>query len=125
MKKIIAIILAVVVIAAAVCLFMFRDKAPEPIKPSEPEVSTPVQDTEPEETEPKPTTPIDPNAWNLAVLETDPEFQDVTPDEYEKEGIDFVTTSFVSPHLSIDDIDNIFGTNKFLKQDIIKNKVRN
>ena len=89
MKKIIAIILAVVIVAAAACFIMFRNTEPsEPTVPEEPEVSTPIQNTEPEETEPKPTTPIDPNAWNLAVLETNPEFQDVKNEEYEKDGID-------------------------------------
>ena len=113
MKKILAIIVAIVVIAALIVGIIFiSNRNDDPIEPTTPSIedTTPtepsVEPTEPEETKP------DPNIWSLYTQE-DPEFYDVRIDEIEKEGVEFVVQQVSSPHLSIDEILYIFESNDF------------
>ena len=118
MKKVLAIIVAVVVIAAAIIgFFVINNMNKEPIEPTEPSTEATVP-TEPstEPTEPEPTKP-DPDIWSLYTKE-DPEFYDIRMDEIEKEGVDFAVLQLSSPHLSINEIRQVFETNEFLKKDI-------
>lgn len=123
MKKIIAIILAIAIIAgAAIAFFIFNpnDKGPEVPPENDPPVQT--QPTDPEPTEPEPTKPI-PGTWYLSALK-DPEIYETRADEIGKEGVEFVTFHIITPHLTIDEIDGIFDTNEFLKKDMKKNPLR-
>lgn len=122
MKKVLAIIVAIVVIATLIVGIVFiSNRNDDPIEPTTPNIedATPtepsVEPTEPEETKP------DPNIWSLYTQE-DPEFYDVRIDEIEKEGVEFVVQQASSPHLSIDEILYIFESNDFLKKDINLNQ---
>lgn len=123
MKKVLAIIVAIVVIAALIVGIVFiSNRNDDPVEPTTPGVenTTPTESTKPE---PELTKPRDPNVWSLYEQE-DPEFYDIRIDDIEKEGIDFITQQASSPHFSIEDIQYIFETNEFLKKDIKLNKIQ-
>lgn len=124
MKKVLAIIVAIVVIAALIVGIVFiSNRNDDPIEPTTPSIedTTPtepsVEPTEPEETKP------DPNIWSLYTQE-DPEFYDVRIDEIEKEDVDFAVQQISTPHLSVDEMKNIFAINDFLKKDIKLNQTQ-
>lgn len=126
MKKVLAIIAAIAVIAALIVGIVFiSNRNNDPIEPTTPNIedTTPtepsVEPTEPEETKPR-----DPNVWYLEKMEKDPYFYDIREDICEREGVDFVTFRLSTPHLSINEINNIFETNEFLKKDMKKKSVQ-
>ncbi|MBQ8626663.1 MAG: hypothetical protein IJ419_10935 [Agathobacter sp.] len=126
MKKVLAIIVAVVVIAALIVGIVFiSNRNNDPIEPTTPNIED-TTPTEPsvESTEPEPTTPRDPNVWYLEKMEKGPSFFDIREDICERDGVDFVTIRLSTPHLSINEINDIFETNEFLKKDIKKKALR-